>query len=469
MTGHETSSSASFQKYAVWVVFGLVLLNHGWTCTFGFVNDDFQWVEQAAASVDGYGQPGLHVVFFLRPVVEFFFLLNYLVAGSRPLFYHVFNLAFEALNTWLVWRLALLVAGDAIVAFLTAMFFTVHPSHPGAVAWVCGRAELISTACYLSALLQHHKRRSLVAAALFAVGAFARESAVSFPVAALWLDLMLETPPRPRWRALGLYGLVLGLYALARSQWTSTFAWQYSGLSLMLHGDWRGLAQVAATQLSAAAAALLEPVQLSGTWAALVLVLLLLLMLWRNPHRRAVGFAAGWICIALLPFAGWAIFQPRYAYLPGVGLALLLALSVRRLTSGSSWGWRWVAAILLAAAWSIASDVRMQRRNEQWRRNGVMSERVIGAVVDAAPHPQPRSIFIVDGIGPLRLGRDEWAHTPVLLYGFGEALRLRYADHGLDVWFGGAPLPVDRPIVRLRWDGLSMQVLTAEDLEGGGA
>ena len=451
-----SSPATGFAKVAPWLVLGVVLASYGWTCVFGFVNDDFQWVEQAAAAVDGYRRPGFEVVFFLRPVVELSFLLNYLIAGSAPFLYHVFNLALEALNAWLVWRFALLVADDLVIAMLAAIFFTIHPSHPGAVTWVCGRAELISTACFLGALLQHRKGRAPVAAALLAVGIFARESAVSFPLAALWLDLSLDGSARRRWRAFLLYAAVLALYAVARSHWTSTFAWQYSALYLLLQGDWTGMLNVISTQLSAAVVALLEPLYLNALWASVLLFLLVAFTTWSEPRRRrAAAFSAGWTGIALLPFIGWATFHPRYAYLPGVGFALLLALSAARLIRRPMPAWRLALAVVLVAGWATASMVRMQLRNEQWRRNGVMSERVLDAVVKAVPKPQANTVFVIEGIGAMRLGRDPWAHTPVLLYGLGEALRLRFADHSLDISLGDAPLPVGRPVARVQWDGVS--------------
>jgi len=68
--------------------------------------------------------------------------------------------------------------------------------------------------------------------------------------------------------------------------------------------------------------------------------------------------------------------------------------------------------------------------------------------------PDPGGLL---GLGPLRLGRDPWVSSQVLLFGLSDALRLRFDDPTLDVTFDRQALPADgRPTVSLRWDPASL-------------
>jgi hypothetical protein len=447
----------SWQRFTPWVLLAWVVANYGWTTTFGFINDDYDWVARAALLLHDSDASGPRMSFFLRPVVEASFVLNYLVAGSSPFLYHAVNVALEAINVLLVWHLARTILSGGLPAFLAAVLFASHPSHPGAATWVCGRAELLSTACCLGALHFHMKGRTVPAAVLFAMAMFARESAVPFPLLGLAVDVLLATPARPRLRALAGYALALAVYAAARAQWTTLFAWQYSGLDAIVRRDLGGFIDVVSRQALAAAAALLEPLYLPEGIAAALLAVISLLTIGKAATRgrwRPAAFAVLWMPITALPFLGWAMFHPRYAYLLSVGLSLLLVNAGWELVRANTSKLRLGLLVSVAIMWVAASVVRTQLRNEQLRRNAFMSARVVAAVQRAVPRPQPRALFVVDGLGPLRLGRDTWARTPVLVFGFPEALRLAYGDFSLDATFPGGPAPaMDRPLVQLRWDG----------------
>jgi len=93
-----------------------------------------------------------------RPVTILSYAIEHAVFGKNPAGYHVVNVLLHALVTVLVYRLfARLFA--ARTALIGAALFAVHPVHVEAVAGVVGRAELLSAALVLVALLLHVRSR----------------------------------------------------------------------------------------------------------------------------------------------------------------------------------------------------------------------------------------------------------------------------------------------------------------------
>ena len=62
-------ATVPLETVAPLVITGWVALNYAWTCRFGFINDDYVWVEQAVASVRGLGLPRVPITAYLRPMI----------------------------------------------------------------------------------------------------------------------------------------------------------------------------------------------------------------------------------------------------------------------------------------------------------------------------------------------------------------------------------------------------------------
>jgi len=98
-----------------------------------------------------------------RPLTVFTFRLNYLVHELHPLGYHLTNVLLHSSVTLLYHHLCgTLLSGAA--AALAALLFAVHPVHTEAVTGVVGRAELLASVFFLTALVQYGKisKRSTV-------------------------------------------------------------------------------------------------------------------------------------------------------------------------------------------------------------------------------------------------------------------------------------------------------------------
>ena len=89
-----------------------------------------------------------------RPLTVLTFRLNYLVHELEPLGYHLVNIILHAGVTIMYHRLCSSLLSQASAA-VAALLFAVHPVHTEAVTGVVGRAELLASLFFLSALLKY--------------------------------------------------------------------------------------------------------------------------------------------------------------------------------------------------------------------------------------------------------------------------------------------------------------------------
>jgi tetratricopeptide (TPR) repeat protein len=168
------------------------------TTRFGFVYDDASVVESHPqvtghswgailtspyhVGADVHVQTGAY-----RPLTIASLAANHVLSGLHPWSYHLVNVLLHALATALVVAFAVdlgLTPGGALVAGLS---FGFHPVHVEAVANVAGRAELLSTALVLLALLAYARARLMASSLLLGGALFAKENAATvLGVIALW-------------------------------------------------------------------------------------------------------------------------------------------------------------------------------------------------------------------------------------------------------------------------------------------
>jgi tetratricopeptide (TPR) repeat protein len=71
--------------------------------------------------------------------------------------YHLTNLFFHLMNTWLLIRILKFWFKDSILVYLPAVLFGIHPMHVESVAWVSERKDVLYTFFYFLAVIQYNK------------------------------------------------------------------------------------------------------------------------------------------------------------------------------------------------------------------------------------------------------------------------------------------------------------------------
>ena len=84
-----------------------------------------------------------------RPLVISSLALNWQISGPDPFGWHLLNLCAHLLCVAMVFLLIDALSGSALLAFLTALFFGIHPSRVEPVLYISARSELFASFFYL--------------------------------------------------------------------------------------------------------------------------------------------------------------------------------------------------------------------------------------------------------------------------------------------------------------------------------
>lgn len=345
----------------------VALAAHGQMLGRGFVSDDWDWLHiGATATFPEYvtgnyaGEQGVGGSY--RPVITVIMQLLYSVFGVHAFWYHALSLVLLVVTAigiaQLAKQLMMLHRQREWIAWMSALFFVLMPTHAEAVYWVAGLPDLVAAAgmvwstVLMMRFVRHNRWRAVLGSVLlWCVALGAKENAVVLP--GIWLACTACIAAREwnreqfqqQWRRLvSVYGgavLLLVLFVLVRRMALGAETLSYS---------------VAATQITAKAAAR----SLLHTAVATVVgwhELRHQIVSWIWDHRIAVltvsamGSVAGVVWFARKNWrtvASWAalmavgviaavpnsvvVYHPifaegeRFAYFPSVFVVLLLAL-----------------------------------------------------------------------------------------------------------------------------------------------
>ena len=300
-----------------------------------FFQDDLQWL---AGTLTFHPSDLLDVnaqQHFYRPVISLYFWAATPLFGGSPVLFHWANNVLHAANAVLVFLLAARIGFKPAFAFLAAVYFLAMPAHIEATAWVSALAEPVTTFFGIIAVygvLEGSNGKSRlwkpVSVAAFCLALMTHESAVVLlPLLVLADWAFLPAPGGPSWlsqwsvRLLRFtpYFVVLVIYLLVDLSVNSrSYLVEEGHYRFGLHAIPNLLGYVVTLYAG-------KRNLLSFVIVALALAVLLL----KGTPR--VIFATAWLVLVLVPFSffTWSNTS-RYAYMPAVGMALLI-------TEGLAW------------------------------------------------------------------------------------------------------------------------------------
>ncbi len=278
--------------------------------------------------------------------------------------HHSVNVALHAANVLLLFWLLQRATGAVWRSFFVAALFAVHPLNVETVAWVTERKSLLSTFFSLITIDAYgwycrrpDWKRYLVIVAAFALALMSKPMAVSLPLVLLLLDYWpleryKDLPFRRKWLRLSMEKLPLLLMSAASSAVTVA-AQRYvivdvSALPLSLRLGNAIVSYVAyiGKMLWPAKLAVFYPhPQHSLPWsdviaAAVILVAITMVVLYFHDFRY---LAMGWFLfvITLVPVIGIVqvgrqAMADHYAYIPCIGLFIILAWGVSDLATATA-------------------------------------------------------------------------------------------------------------------------------------
>ncbi len=379
--------------------------------------------------------------------------LDYQLFQLNPAGHHYVNILFHVLNAVLLYLVLVWSTGARGRSAVVAALFALHPIQVESVAWVSERKNLLSLTFFLLALAAYRQyavapllRRYLVVASLFAGGLMTKPQVITFPcVLLLWdywpLNRLAEVRPST---CVKLLAEKIPLFVLSGASALITIVAQRSGGAMAGTSDYSLLYRMG----NAAVAYLLYlekavwPSKLAPFYpylpiTALQLVGALLVLggitaiVLRFRERRYLLVGWMWFLGTLVPMIGLVqvgdqAMADRYAYLPFIGLFLMIAWGVAdlgerfRVPSGSIPVVALSILAILAAAtyrqlhyWQD-NLVLWTRTLDVTRNNYVAEDNLAGALImagrfeEAIPHfREAARINPRDGSANLNLGAYE--------------------------------------------------------------
>jgi protein O-mannosyl-transferase len=312
--------------------------------------------------------------------------------GLNPVGHHLTSVLFHVLNVELVFWVLLQLTGARWRSWLVAALFALHPINVESVAWIAERKNVLCMFFFLLTLSAYgwyarkpNARRYLLVPGLFVLGLAAKPMVVTLPFVLLLLDfwplqrvlrwtpapqtLSLSLPQAPLWR---LVLEKLPLLALsAASSWVTLVAQRHA-----MATDLPAVVRLAnaITTYVAYLGKMLWPAHLSVfypyndrgiPWWQVLLCLLFLagvsaaVLRARSRPYLAVGWF--WFLGTLVPVIGLIQvgeqeMADRYAYLPLLGIFVMLVWAGAELVQSRRWNLRVCAAaagLVLAALWLL--------------------------------------------------------------------------------------------------------------------
>jgi tetratricopeptide (TPR) repeat protein len=347
------------------------------------------------------------------------------IGGGRPWPFHALNLILGGAVVVLLYRLLLELRMRSRVAFIAALLFSVLPIHTEVTAAIVGSNELLAAAFGLMAMLLYRRGAYVAALPVFALAVFSKESAAS--IAALAVPFAFWSgSARPHLRQLAVHaivagGVVMGALWLRRSVADGPdFIPPIDNAMSLVNPPQRILTALWVQVVYLGKC--LFPLTLSAdysykqiplvmslgdprAWAGLALPLL---AAWAFLRHAATRIAIAFWIVAFLPAAN--IVMPigttmgeRLAYVPSIGIVLLLAQGVRSVP-----GMKVAVALIV-----LLFAARTWQRNLDWHNADTFYPKL------AVTSPESAKVHYF--LGCYKAARDD---NPAALAAYDRALRI---------------------------------------------
>lgn len=291
---------------------------------------------------------------YYRPLNRASYLIDFQLFGMDPAGFHAVNLGLHAASVLLLFLLGSRLFAHRGPALLGALLLAVHPIHSEPVNFITGRnnllALLFSLATFVSFLDAHRRgsqRHAWISAAAFFLGLLSKEQALMvLAVIAAWLVLPGhgKRSGAPSWSLLRPHALALVVYATLRTialDGAGTGPQLLDGLPERIAQNYFVLPHYLRLVLFPRDLTIFHSLPGEGSssiWplaAWTIMVLGLAIAAWRRTPASTAGLL--WLVANLLPIANIvpipsAPIAERYLYVPVVGLWLLLADGLDRLS-----------------------------------------------------------------------------------------------------------------------------------------
>ena len=327
-------------------------------------------------------------------------------AGSH----HLTNVLLHGMGSMLLFLALKRMTGQLWPSAVVAVLFAVHPLRVESVAWVSERKDVLSGVFFMLTILAYgwyaeHRStyRFWLVCLVFALGLLAKPMLVTVPLVLLLLDIWpLKRCHPARWPSAELFLEKLPLLALSATSCLVTLAVQRAGGAVhtfeTISPAWRLInASVAyvtyiVKSIWPTHLAVFYPHPASnpdhnfinwlaaGSAAALLLAVVTLVVLRVVPRSSYLAVGWLWYLVMMVPVigllqVGMQSHADRYAYLPLIGVYLMVAWSLNHLVSTFPKA-RFVVSVIVGCA-LLALTVQARRQVSSWKNSETLFEHAL--------------------------------------------------------------------------------------------
>lgn len=173
-----------------------------------FVSDDFALI-YSASKINSFSdfihfEIKYSVLCAFRPLISLSFYIDYKIWHLNPIGYHLTNIIFHSLNSFLVFLISLVLMKSSdeyknnaqYLSLLAGGIFLVLPCHSESVSWISGRTDLIAAFFCLSSFYlymlykQNFKILYLLSSLLlYSLALLSKESVITYPLLLLLYEI----------------------------------------------------------------------------------------------------------------------------------------------------------------------------------------------------------------------------------------------------------------------------------------
>jgi len=328
------------------VIVALTFAAYANTLDNDFVWDDHFFVfREEVKGFDDIGSFFIHdTEGVYRPFREVLYVFAYAMFGENAFFYHLMSTILHIGISIVVFFFVRTLTEKRLLAFLTALFFGLHPVHTEAVSFITSSFDNFGVLFMFLSLFFYVDSRKLLSLLFFVLGVFSYEPVVVMPWLIVLIDLFKGESLKTKIKAYTPYFIITGIFIFIRFFLIGVISRSEPlGASYLLTLLTMPFVFVRYVLL------LLVPFGLSVNhevifahglfefWVLFPIVCLIglaafgIYMLNRN---NIVFFVVSWLLITLLPFSNILPLQRLiaevYLYIPSFGFCLLLAFVLIR-------------------------------------------------------------------------------------------------------------------------------------------
>ena len=354
--------------------------------------------------------------------------IDHLIGGLHPFMYHLTNLLLHIINAflagWFAWLLLQRQRKPKIyhiqwIAIVVSLLFLLHPIQTETVAWLAERKGLLSTTFYLGALIAYlkyldsDKRRTyIICFYFFILGLLSKVMVAMLPMVFVLIDYYCKRPftawsvrEKTPFFILSILFVVVGIYGeldVVRDVSVSTMLLMApkSIIFYLQHLFWpTGLTILHPYTQKVS---ILSP----GFFLPLLLVAVLVAVtIWQGKKHRLVGFCIGFFLVTLIPtFLNYSwdgdiyTAAERYAYVPSLGIFLLVALQLFQITKKQQWNIRWALSVISIVLLSLG--IKTYHQSLTWKNPETLAHTVL--------RQHPESYLAYDMLGVHYKSQEEY-------------------------------------------------------------